>query len=206
MGAAQPHLKYTLAEYLAFEEAAAEKHEYWQGQIYAMAGASPVHNQICFNLAAIIGRQIQGGSCCGYSSDQKIWIEAVDVSTYANLTIVCGAPQYHAEYSTLLLNPKVIIEVLSPSTEAYDRGEKWACYQLLDSLTDNLLVSQQRVQIEHYTRKNSSQPWHYFSEIGLQSSLEIASISCLLPLNEVYSGIELPPSSHSRPPIQIVSE
>lgn len=206
MGAAQPQTTYTLVEYLDFEESSAEKHEYWQGQIYAMAGASPAHNQISFNLAGIIGQQLRGGDCRGYSSDQKIWIETVDVSTYADLTIVCGTPQYHAHYRTLLLNPKVIIEVLSPSTEAYDRGEKWACYQHLNSLTDYLLASQNRVQIEHYTRLSSEQPWHYFSETNPQRTINIASIDCRLPLIEVYAGIEFPSATHPRPPIQIVSE
>jgi Uma2 family endonuclease len=92
MGTAQPRLQYTLAEYLEFEQGRAQKCEYWRGQIYAMAGAGPAHKQICFNLAGVSARQLQGGGCRGYSSDQKIWIEAAELNTYADLTIVCGEP------------------------------------------------------------------------------------------------------------------
>jgi Uma2 family endonuclease len=205
MGAAQPHPKYTLAEYLAFEERSEIKHEYLAGQIYAMAGASPAHNRICFNLAGALARRLEGGSCHGYTSDQKHWIEAAELSTYADLTIVCGEPQYHAEQRTLLLNPQVIFEVLSPSTAAYDRGDKWSCYQQLASLTDYLLVSQDRAQIEHY-RLAPDGSWRYTRETGLEKAVTIASINGQLPLAEVYSGIEFLPPAPPRPPIQIVSE
>lgn len=204
MGTAQLDPQYTLAEYLAFEEHSEIKHEYLAGHIYAMAGASPEHNQIGFNLAAIIGRQLSGGQCRGYSSDQKIRIEAADLNTYADVTIVCGEPQYRPE-DRLLLNPSVIIEVLSPSTEAWDRGGKWTCYQQLPSLRGYLLVSQDRSQIEHYMLEPDGS-WRYTRETGLASVVTIVSINCQLPLAEVYSGIEFPPHSPPRRPIQIVSE
>jgi len=205
MGAAQLQLRYTLAEYLAFEENQEGKYEYWRGQICAMAGASPMHNQICFNLIGILARQLPVGDCRGYSSDQKIWIEAAELNTYADVTIVCGEPQYHAEHHTLLVNPRVIVEVLSPSTAAYDRGEKWGCYQQLPSLTDYLLVAQDRAQIEHYTLSPDGS-WRYVREAGPEGVITIASINCQIPLAEVYHGIEFPPPVPPRPPIQIVSE
>ncbi len=195
---------YTLAEYLAFEEANDEKHEYLAGHIYAMAGGSPAHNQICFNLSACIGSRIQGTDCRGYSSDQKIWIEAAQIGTYGDITIVCGEPRFHERHKTLLLNPRVIIEILSPSTEAYDRGDKWAYYQQLSSLTDYLLVAQQRTQIEHFALDRDGS-WRYTSETNPTSDIILASINCRIPLAQVYVGIEFP-SAPTRPPIQNSSE
>ncbi len=204
MGAALALPQFTLEEYLAFEEQSEDKHEYWNGQIFAMAGASPAHNQICFTLAMLVGRQLSS-QCRGYSSDQKIRIEAADLNTYADLTIVCGEPTYHAKHRTLLLNPRVIFEVLSPKTENYDRGEKWSCYQLLPALTDYLLVAQDKAQIEHYTLMADG-GWRYVSTVGLETVLTIAALNCQLSLGEIYRGIEFPPPPPPRPLIQIVSE
>ena len=202
MGAALALPQFSLEEYLALEEQNEDKHEFWQGQIFAMAGASPVHNQICFTLAMMVGRQL-GSHCRGYSSDQKIRTEAADLNTYADLTIVCGEPQYHARHRTLLLNPRVIFEVLSPATAAYDRSEKWNCYQQLPSLTDYLLVEQDRAQIEHYLLLPDG-GWRYVRTVGLESTLTIASLNCQLLLQEVYNGIEFPPLPPPRPAIQLV--
>ena len=204
MGATLAVPQFTLEEYLAFEEQSEEKHEFWNGQIFAMAGASPTHNQICFTLALVVGRQLSS-HCRGYSSDQKIRIEAADLNTYADLTIVCGEPHYHPKHRSLLLNPRVIFEVLSPKTENYDRGEKWSCYQQLPSLTDYLLVAQDKAQIEHYTLAADGD-WRYVRTVGLESVLTIASLYCQLPLDEIYSGIEFPPVSPPRPTIQLVNE
>ncbi len=205
MGVAQPVLKYTLAEYLAYEEQRETKHEFYAGEIFAMAGASPAHNRLCFKLAGLLDSQLEGTSCVGYSADQKIWIEAAELNTYADLTIVCGQAQYHPTHSTLLTNPRVLFEVLSPSTMNYDRGEKWEFYQQLPSLTDYLLVWQDRPQIEHYSLQADGS-WRYVRLVGMEQVLTIASINCQLSLADVYSGIEFPPPKSPRAPIQIVSE
>jgi Uma2 family endonuclease len=205
MGAAQPLLKYTLAEYLAFEERSETKHEFYAGEIYPMAGASPTHNWLCFKLAGLLDRQLEGSSCVGYSADQKIWIESAQLNTYADLTIVCGQVQYHPDHPTLLTNPRVLFEVLSPSTMKYDRGEKWSFYQQLPSLTDYLLVWQDRPQIEHYSLQDDG-AWRYVRTVGLEQIVTIATVHCQLSLANVYSGIEFPPPKPPRPPIQIVSE
>jgi Uma2 family endonuclease len=205
MGAAQPVVKYTLAEYLAFEERSETKHEYYAGEIFAMAGASPTHNRLCFRLATLLGQRLEGSDCIGYTSDQKIWIAAADLNTYADLTIVCGQAQYDPDHPILLTNPRVIIEVLSPSTMAYDRGEKWEFYQQLPSLLEYLLVWQDRAQIEQYSRQTDDS-WRYLRIVGLEESITLSSIGCALSLAEVYSNIEFPPPKPPRPPIQIVSE
>jgi Uma2 family endonuclease len=205
MGAAQPVVKYTLAEYLAFEERSETKHEYYAGEIFAMAGASPTHNRLCFRLATLLGQRLEGSDCIGYTSDQKIWIAAAGLNTYADLTIVCGQAQYDPDHPILLTNPRVIIEVLSPSTMAYDRGEKWEFYQQLPSLLEYLLVWQDRAQIEQYSRQTDDS-WRYLRIVGLEESITLSSIGCALSLAEVYSNIEFPPPKPPRPPIQIVSE
>ncbi|MBL8204286.1 MAG: Uma2 family endonuclease [Blastocatellia bacterium] len=205
MGTAQPILKYTLAEYLAFEERSEMKHEYYAGDIYAMAGASPTHNQLCFNLGGLLFASLKGSECRGFTSDQKIWIEAAGLTTYPDLTIVCGQAQYDSEHLTLLTNPRLIVEVLSPSTMAYDRGEKWAFYQQLPSLQEYLMVWQDRPQIEQYSRQ-SDDSWRYLRVAGLEQTLTLASLSCELLLAEIYSGIEFPPPKSPRPPIQIVPD
>jgi Uma2 family endonuclease len=205
MGAAQPIVKYSLADYLAFEEQSETKHEYYAGEIFAMAGARPAHNRICFNLNGILFSLLRGSDCVGYSSDQKIWIEAAQLNTYADLTIVCGRADYDPGQPILLTNPRVIIEVLSPSTMAYDRGEKWEFYQQLPSLMEYLLVWQDRAQIEQYSRQ-ADDSWRYRRIVGLEESVGLSSIGCELSLAEIYSGIEFPPPKSPRPPIQIVSE
>ena len=205
MGAAQPMVKYTLAEYLAFEERSETKHEYYAGEIFAMAGASPAHNRICFKLAGLLDRQLETGDCVGYSADQKIWIETAQLNTYADVTIVCGPAQYDPDHPILLTNPRVIFEVLSPSTMAYDRGEKWEFYQQLPSLMEYLLVWQDRPQIEQYSRQSDGS-WRYLRIVGLEETVTLSSIQCRLLLAEIYSGIEFPPLKSPRPTIQIVSE
>jgi Uma2 family endonuclease len=144
---------YTPEEYLAFERAADTKHEYLDGRIYARDSGSPQHNQICFNTIGVVGVQIKGAECIGYTSDQKIRTDPMDLFSYPDLTIVCGQPVFHDKHKDVILNPKVIIEVLSPTTEDYDRSEKLSRYQKLNSLSDYILVSQTRPCVEHFVRQ-----------------------------------------------------
>ncbi|MFN0119702.1 MAG: Uma2 family endonuclease [Blastocatellia bacterium] len=203
MGAAQPLSSYSLAEYLAYEERIDDRHEFLAGQIYAMAGGSPEHNRICFNLGVSVGRRLTGSACHGYSPDQRIWIAEAELSTYADLTIVCGEPQFHAQYRSLLLNPRVIFEVLSPGTAAYDRGEKWGLYQLLPSLTDYVLISQHTSQIEHYVLEADGS-WRYKRETD--GAIRLDAIHAGLPFAEIYDGLVFPSPTLTRPPIRIVPE
>ena len=211
MGAAQPIVKYTLAEYLVFEEQSETKHEFYAGDIYAMAsasamaGASPAHNRICFTLNGLLFALLNDGDCIGYSADQKIWINAAQLNTYADLTIVCGQAQYDPDHPILLTNPRVIFEVLSPSTMNYDRGEKWEFYQQLPSLMEYLLVWQDRPQIEQYSRQPDGS-WRYLRIVGLEEAVSLSSINCHLSLADIYGGIEFPPPKPPRPPIQIVAD
>jgi Uma2 family endonuclease len=192
MGLPKRELFYTPEEYLTFERASKTKHEYLNGQIHAMAGGSPPHNQICFNTTVAIGIQLKGTSCIGYTSDQKIRTDPMDLFSYPDLTVVCGKPLFHDKHKDVILNPTVIIEVLSPSTEEYDRKEKFSRYQDLRSLTDYILISQDRVCVEQFVRQKAKRRWLYSIESDLETEIEIASIHCRLKLADIYDRVVFP--------------
>lgn len=182
--------EYTPEEYLAFERKSDTKHEYLDGQIYAMAGASPTHNQLCFNLAGEIHQTIKNTTCIGYTSDQKIRTDLMDLFSYPDLTIVCGEPVFHDDEKDVILNPTVIIEVLSPRTETYDRSTKLDRYQNIRSLTDYILISQNRPCVEHYVRQKGKRQWLLTIETDLAAEIEIASIKCKLKLSDIYNRVK----------------
>jgi Uma2 family endonuclease len=184
--------EYTPEEYLALERKAETKHEYLDGQIYAMAGASPTHNQICFNAIVAVGSQIKDSTCIGYTSDQKIRTDLMDLFSYPDLTIVCGQPVFHDQQQDVILNPTVIIEVLSPRTESFDRVTKLERYQSIASLTDYILISQNRPCVEHYVRQKSKRQWLYTIETDPAAEIEITSIKCKLKLSDIYNRVKFP--------------
>jgi Uma2 family endonuclease len=181
--------RYSFEEYLAIEREREYKSEYFAGEMFAMAGATENHNLVAFNVANVLGRQLKDRPCKAYLSDMRVRIEATGLTTYPDASVVCGPPQFHDAKRDILLNPQVIVEVLSPSTESYDRGKKFEHYRKLDSLRDYVLISQDRRQIECFTRQPDGR-WtlHEASEPG--SSLRLASIECDLPANEIYAKIE----------------
>jgi Uma2 family endonuclease len=196
MGLAQTQPAYTVEDYLARERQSDERHQYVDGQIYAMAGESPAHSTLCFNLIAILGAQLRGKPCRGYSPNMKIRSGPLQgdkhsgMFSYADVTVVCGEPRFHDEHRDVLLNPTVLVEVLSPGTEAFDRGEKFRRYRThLESFSDYVLVSQDQPFVEHFRRQPAGQ-WLYSGVEGLEASLYLESIDCWLPLVEVYERIE----------------
>lgn len=184
--------KYTPEEYLALERVSDTKHEYLDGEIYAMAGASPKHNQICFNTIVTVGIQIRGTSCIGYTSDQKIRTDLMDLFSYPDLTIVCGEPVFHDEHQDVILNPTVIIEVLSPRMENCDRNIKLERYQNIRSLSDYILISQNRACVEHYVRQKGKRQWLFTIETNPAAEIKIASIKCNLKLADIYDRVKFP--------------
>jgi Uma2 family endonuclease len=192
MGLAKLKTWFSPEEYLTFERDAQTKHEYLDGEIYAMAGGSPQHNQIGFNATVALGNQIKGRNCRGYTADQKVRSDPQDMFSYPDLTIVCGEPLFHDQQKDVVLNPTVIIEVLSPTTEAYDRTEKFARYRTIQSLRDYLLIAQDRPCIEHFVRQKGKRQWLYNVETELTSSIWIESIKCELKLADVYELVEFP--------------
>lgn len=187
----------TVAEYLEFERQAEDRHEFVDGEIRAMAGESPWHSIINLNLIVEVGNQLKGKQCQAFSPNMKIRSgEQVDphspkgLFSYADLTVVCGKPQFHDQFGDVLLNPKVIFEVLSPSTESFDRGDKFERYRNHnESLTDYVLVSQKKPLIEHFQRQPNGQ-WLMTEVRGMKGELHLASIDCRLKLAEVYDRVE----------------
>ena len=178
----------TAADYLALERQADAKSEYLNGSIYAMSGASRSHNRITVNLTAALHAQLKRKPCEPFTGDLRVKVSSTGLYTYPDVVVVCGEPRFEDQHVDTLLNPTVIIEVLSDSTEAYDRGEKFAHYRALESLTDYLLVAQDQPRIEHFRRQPDGQ-WLYSAADGLDSQVTIANIGCVLQLAEVYERV-----------------
>lgn len=179
----------TTEEYLALERQSEIRHEFLDGFVYAMAGESPTHSTICFNLAVSVGSQLKDKPCRGFSPNMKVRAGEKGLYAYPDLMIVCGEPVSLDERGDVLINPTVIFEVLSPSTEAYDRGEKFERYRThIETLRDYLLVSQDQPRVEHHHRETDG-TWTRAEVIGLAQTLSLASIDCSIGLADVYSRI-----------------
>lgn len=194
----QPTSYLTPAEYLAIERKAEYKSEYIDGVIVGMTGASREHNLIAFNLAGIISPQLKGQPCEGYSNDMRVRTPSTRLYTYPDLVVVCGEPQFEDDEFDTLLNPTVIIEVLSDSTELYDRGKKFGFYRTIDSLAEYLLVAQNESRIEHYAKQTDGR-WLLSDYRTPEETVELVSIQCRLSLGEVYDKVTFPdpPSDES---------
>jgi len=180
---------YTPEEYLALERKAATKSEYVNGEIYAMAGASREHNLIAGNLFAELRAQLRERPCETYMSDMRVRVRPIGLYTYPDVVVVCGRPKFEDAQVDVLVNPTVIVEVLSPSTEAYDRGEKFAHYRYLESLQEYVLVAQDRMRVEHYARLG--QQWLLTAFSRPDEVLVLPSLECAVTLADIYARVEL---------------
>lgn len=175
----------TPEEYLMFERQAEYKNEYMDGQIYAMSGASLRHNTIVANLIIELGTQLRDRPCRALPSAMKVRLPDSRKFFYPDVSVVCGEPQFHDERSDVLLNPVLIIEVLSESTASFDRGKKFLAYQHIESLQEYILISQDTHLIEQYVRQ-TRESWTYTATVGVNSSVALPSIACTLSLKAVY--------------------
>ncbi|HEX9988720.1 MAG TPA: Uma2 family endonuclease [Chloroflexia bacterium] len=190
---------YTPEQYLALEREAEYRSEYINGQIYpmngqpyAMSGASEEHNLIVVNVLREVSVQFKGRPCKVYVTDMRVKVSPTGMYTYPDIVAVCNKPHFEDERVDTLLNPTVIIEVLSPSTEAYDRGDKFAHYRKLASLTDYVLVSQNTARVEHYVRHSEGSGQWVLTEIsGSDGVLRLISIGCEVALKDVYDKVNL---------------
>jgi Uma2 family endonuclease len=200
----KPQLLYTPEEYLASERDAFERHEWLDGMIYAMAGESPEHSLICSNANASLHVQLRGRPCAVYSPNMKIYsrlpsdVGLKGLFSYADCTVVCGEAQFYDEQRDVLTNPRVVIEVLSPTTERYDRGKKFLRYQQNASLTDYVMIAQAYPSIEHYARRADGS-WLYSVTTELTASVTLESIECRLPLGDIYDRIIFPALAEDEP-------
>jgi Uma2 family endonuclease len=178
--------RWTPEEYLEFERRSAEKHELFDGEIYMMSGASRRHNLIVFNIAATLGAQLKGRPCEAYINDMRVRIERRNY-VYPDVVVVCDPPHLEDDQLDTLLNPTLIGEVLSPTTEQYDRGRKSQAYRAVDSVREYVLVAQDRPYVERYVRQDAG--WLLTEVTGLDATLTLESIGCTLPLRDLYERV-----------------
>lgn len=186
---------YTPEQYLALERKAEYKSEYINGYIYAMSGASREHNLIATNLVRELGIQLKGKPYEVYTSNMRVKVSPTGMYTYPDVSITSSKPRFEDTQLDILVNPTVIIKVLSPSTEAYDRGDKFAHYRKLESLREYVLVAQDKLRVEHFLRQdNTADQWMLTEISDLAGTLHLPSIGCNVALRDVYDRIEFPPS------------
>ena len=177
----------SVAEYLAFEREAREKHQYVRGEVFAMAGASVRHNRIVARLIFQLGRGLGDGPCQVFASDLKVHVASLDTFTYPDLSIFCGPPALYEGSTDVVTNPKVLFEVLSEPTERYDRVEKAEGYRAIPSLDDHLFVDQKKAHVEHYARRPDD-AWT-LREAGPGGTITIASVGVTLDVDAIYAGV-----------------
>jgi Uma2 family endonuclease len=177
-------------EYLAIERKAETKSEYVNGEIVAMTGASREHNLVVVNIAGEIRQQLRGRPCEMYANDMRVRVPSTRLYTYPDLVVVCDEPQFEDDYLDTLLNPTLIIEVLSESTEGYDRGKKFGFYRTIPSLAEYLLIAQDEHRIEQYAKQPDGR-WLLSEYRSADDVAELAAIQCQLALKEVYDKVVL---------------
>jgi len=190
MSAPAVELKLSYEDYLALERSSGLRHEWLDGRVYAMAGGTLAHGALAVAVLAELRALALPCGCVAYSSDAKVRIEETGLSTYPDGAVVCGRVEVSPRDRHAMTNPTVIVEVLSDSTEAYDRGEKWAHYRRLASLRDYVLVSQHTARIELYSREGDH--WT-LREAGPGESLALTGLTGVLSVDRVYAGITLDP-------------
>ena len=200
----------TIEEYLNAERESLERHEFIDGQVSLMAGESGNHGDISVNLTREFSNQLKGKDCRVRAKDTKIksggFAEKKANSTkgmfsYPDLVVICGEPEYHDKFRDIVLNPKVIVEVLSESTEVFDRNDKFTRYRMFNpTLTDYVLVSQDKPMVEHFVRQ-ADDNWSLYIAIGLDKRLKIQSIECELKLSDIYDRVEF-----SKESLELVDE
>ncbi|MGE3540532.1 MAG: Uma2 family endonuclease [Candidatus Tectimicrobiota bacterium] len=186
----QAHARLTVEEYLAYERHAPYKSEYFNGEIFAMSGASRRHNLIALNIGAELRAQLKQRPCEVYTSDMRVKISPTGLYTYPDVVVVCEEPVFEDAEVDTLLNPTVLVEVLSKSTADYDRGEKFEHYRALLSVQEYLLVAQERCHVVHYTRQPGN-TWLLTETYDRHASIHLPSMHCDLLLSEVYAKVSL---------------
>ena len=188
---AVPIPKLTPEEYLEIERKAEYKSEYFNGEMFAMAGGAPNHHRLAFRMNGLLFKLLDGRDCEAFTSDAKVRTHPRGLYTYPDLTVVCGKATFAADQRDVLTNPKVIFELLSPSTEAHDRGLKFQQYKLIDSLQEFVLISQFEPLVESFYRSPGG-AWGDYSEfMGLDAVLKLKSIDIEIPLADIYRNIDL---------------
>jgi Uma2 family endonuclease len=185
-------MRLTEAAYLEIERAAEFKSEFFDGEMFAMAGGTPEHSLIGTNIAGEFRLKLKGRSCVAYNADLRIKVDATGLLTYPDLSIICGPLQFAEGTNDTVVNPSVLVEVISDSTEAYDRGRKFVHYRQIPTLKEYLLVSQKEPRIEQFVRQPGGQ-WVLTEANGLNPTLEIPSLGIRIALSEVFANVKFAP-------------
>ena len=186
----QPARKYySLEEYLALEETAEYRSQYYQGEIFGMAGGSLDHNRIAGNLFDSLRRNLKGKNCEVFMSDMKIWIEAVQLFTYPDLIVICDRPELYQNRDDTVTNPLLLVEILSESTKNYDRGEKFKFYRAIPSLQEYVLIDQYRIHVEQFAL-NEARKWVLTEYLRENEIMKFSSIDLQIRLSELYERVE----------------
>ena len=190
----QPQHGYTLEAYFALERASEVRYEYWQGEVFAMSGASPAHAQIQVNLITLLRVQLRGRPCRVFPSDIRLKVPSLPPYRYPDLSALCGEPVFELIGGLeVLINPTLIVEILSPTTEAFDRGDKFTHYKSIPSFREYLLIAQHRAHVGQYV-KQSDAVWSYQEFNALSAALYVSSLDCTLVLEELFQDVVLPSS------------
>ena len=189
-----PKALFSIEEYLRNEEKSQTKHEYHEGEILAMSGGTFEHSLISANFARELGVRLMGSPCVVLESNMRVRIQVAPRYVYPDVTVVCGPPQFDPQdlRRTTIINPRVIVEVLSDSTEAYDRGEKFTRYREIESFEEYVLVSQRDPMVETFTRQSDG-TWSFAPWAGIDSSVKLRALKIAIPLKGVYAQVEFPP-------------
>lgn len=191
---ASPQRLLTPEEYLAIERELPTKHEYCVGEMFAMSGASRKHNQLTFNLAALLHSQIKDRECFAFVGDMRTKVATSVSYFYPDAVITCDKPEFEDARQDTLLNPKVVVEVLSPTTESYDRGVKFELYRQILSLREYVLVAQNRAYVEHFARREDGQ-WLLSEIAGLDATVDLPSVDCHIALRDLYAKVDFTPEA-----------
>ncbi len=183
-----PKRKIMPEEYLETERKAEYKSEYFDGEIFAMAGAKRNHNKVATNVSGLIWQHLKGKDCESYANDMRVFVPKTGLYTYPDVVVVCGEPQFQDKVFDTLLNPTLLIEVLSESTESYDRGKNFQHYRSIENLQEYVLVSQDEARIEKYLKQGDGF-WVLSEAFGLGAKIKLDSIDCDLDLNEVFDKV-----------------
>jgi Uma2 family endonuclease len=187
---------YSIEDYLNFEALATERSEYYQGEIFTMAGGTPNHNQLALNISGELNYQLKRKAYRVYMADIKLWIPQKNSFNYPDVMVIAGTPQFYESHTDIILNPLIIIEVLSDSTEAYDRGDKFAQYRTLPSLQDYLLISQDAFHIEHF-KKIAPHEWLFAEIEDKTASLDLISLGVTLKMVDIYDKVDFASGEHN---------
>ncbi|NCX99569.1 MAG: Uma2 family endonuclease [Planctomycetia bacterium] len=184
----------TPAEYLAIEVASEGRHEFYDGEMFAMSGGSYWHNLVKDNLARALGNRLASRGCTVLTSDQRVKVDATGLYTYPDVVVFCGKPVFEDGVHYSAINPLVLAEVLSDSTEKYDRGVKFGHYRQLPSVEEFLVLAQDRVSVERYRRQTAGDPgsWLLTAVTDPAGTVDFESLGIAVPVAEIYSGVEFP--------------